>query len=79
MRTPRQPAAAAPLLRGIGLSVLVARKRLGMSQIAVAKLAGVSRFTMHRIESGKAVESWALALVLDALGMSLVEAGNAKL
>ena len=73
------PAAAPPSqgrcpqrLRAIGERIRLGRKALGISAMATAAAAGISRVTLHRIETGAtSVTLGALMNVLDALDLSL--------
>ena len=59
-------------LRTIGGSIRRRRQQLGISEMAIAAAAGVSRVTLHRIETGAAsVTVGALMNVLEALDLSL--------
>ena len=59
-------------LRTIGGSIRRRRQQLGISAMATAAAAGVSRVTLHRIETGAAsVTVGALMNVLEALDLSL--------
>lgn len=59
-------------LRAIGGSIRRRRQKLGVSAMATAAAAGVSRVTLHRIETGAAsVTLGALMNVLEALDLSL--------
>lgn len=61
------PPAAMDLLVQLGQPVLIARRKARMTQAELAQAAGVGRVVVSRIETGKPVESWALALVMQAL------------
>lgn len=76
--TPRIPDAARELLLELGLVVQNERKRRALTQAHVAEAAGISRVVISRLETGKPVESWALALVLEALGLGISKSGNEK-
>ena len=57
----------------IGATVRRRRKDLGVSAVAAAEAAGISRPTLHRIEKGEpAVTMGALLRVLVALGLDVV-------
>lgn len=59
-------------LRKIGGHIRLRRQQLGVSALATAAAAGISRVTLHRIEKGAAsVTLGALMNVLDALDLSL--------
>ncbi len=73
------PAASPPIsppdlesLARLGEKLRAARKQQGVSAVAAAEAAGISRVTLHRIERGEAsvsVGSWAAAA--GALGLTL--------
>lgn len=65
------PPAAQALLEETGRQVMLQRTTLGMTQAAVADRAGINRATVNRLERGRAVEGWALVLVLEVLGMPI--------
>jgi transcriptional regulator with XRE-family HTH domain len=75
------PSAAPPLqgqapqrLQAIGASIRRRRQQLGVSAMATAAAAGISRVTLHRIETGAAsVTLGALMNVLDALDLCLAD------
>jgi transcriptional regulator with XRE-family HTH domain len=59
-------------LRNIGGHIRLRRQQLGVSALATAAAAGISRVTLHRIETGAAsVTVGALMNVLEALDLSL--------
>jgi transcriptional regulator with XRE-family HTH domain len=63
---------AAKALRELGARVRSRRKQLGLSAIATAEAAGMSRVTLHRIEKGEpSVAMGAYMSALDALGLAL--------
>lgn len=65
-------ATAAEELRRLGADIRAQRKRLRVSSIATAEVAGVSRVTLHRIEKGEpgvAIGAW--VRVMQALGLQL--------
>jgi len=64
---------AARLLLRLGEPVLLARRAQRLTQAALAEKAGVSRMAVSRIETGKPVETWAFAQVLDALQLSVTD------
>ena len=55
----------------LGLRILVARKRLGLTQKALARQAGISVATLHRLESGQATnpQSQVLKRLAQVLGV----------
>lgn len=56
----------------LGAAIRAQRVALGISSVAAAEAAGVSRVTLHRIEKGiPSVTAGAYAAVLGALGMRL--------
>ncbi len=66
------------LLRGVGQQLRTHRKRLGVSAIATAEAAGMSRVTLHRIERGEpSVAMGAYLSVISTLGLKL-ELGDAR-
>lgn len=66
-------------LRAIGERIRRRRKALGISAMATAAAAGISRVTLHRIETGAtSVTLGALMNVLDALDLSLGQLEGAK-
>jgi transcriptional regulator with XRE-family HTH domain len=75
------PSTAPPLqgqapqrLQAIGASIRRRRQQLGVSAVATAAAAGISRVTLHRIETGAAsVTLGALMNVLDALDLCLAD------
>ena len=50
---PDRPPLGADTLKKIGLRLKTARKSLGVSAIATAEAAGISRVTLHRVENGE--------------------------
>lgn len=68
--TPPTDATQSALMR-LGEPVLLARRALHWTQAALAEKAGVSRMAVSRIETGKPVETWAFARVLDALNLGV--------
>jgi transcriptional regulator with XRE-family HTH domain len=63
---------SADALTGIGAEIRRRRKALGISAVAAAEAAGISRVTLHRIEKGEpAVTMGAYLRVLIALGLDL--------
>jgi transcriptional regulator with XRE-family HTH domain len=59
-------------LIGLGEIVRMARKRQGVSAVAAAEAAGISRVTLHRIERGEpsvAIGTW--IAVANALGLAM--------
>ena len=59
-------------LEAIGEGIRARRRQLGITAVATAGAAGISRVTLHRIESGAAsVTVGALINVLDALDLRL--------
>ncbi len=69
---PRPQGRCPQRLQAIGAGIRRRRRQLGVSAIATAAAAGVSRVTLHRIETGAAsVTLGALINVLDALDLSL--------
>jgi transcriptional regulator with XRE-family HTH domain len=76
------PAAMLPdeqWLRALGQRLREGRKDMGVSAIAAAQAAGVSRVTWHRMEAGApSVAAGSYARALDALGLAQgVEASSA--
>jgi transcriptional regulator with XRE-family HTH domain len=71
--TAPQPQGRCPQrLRAIGERIRRRRKALGISAMATAAAGGISRVTLHRIETGAtSVTLGALMNVLDALDLSL--------
>ena len=71
--TAPQPQGRCPeRLRAIGERIRRRRKALGISAMATAAAGGISRVTLHRIETGAtSVTLGALMNVLDALDLSL--------
>ena len=63
----------------LGGAVRARRRRLGLTQLETAELAGVAARTVHAVEAGKAtVRLDALLAVLTALGLQLrLERGHA--
>ncbi len=62
------------LLQGIGCRIQERRRELGLTAMATAGAAGISRVTLHRIEKGTAsVTVGALLNVLNALDLPLAE------
>lgn len=56
----------------IASTIIASRKKLGLTQIDLAKLAGISRRTLILIESGEQDISFRkLERILNALGMTL--------
>lgn len=70
MATPDHPPAPEHRAdRPFGRQVLARRRELGVTQAQLADLAGLSRTTVHHIETGSAgVRSAALLAVADVLG-----------
>lgn len=63
---------SAEALAAIGATVRLRRKQLGVSAVAAAEAAGISRVTLHRIEKGEpAVTMGAYLRVLVALGLDV--------
>lgn len=59
-------------LRKLGERIRNRRKELGVSAIATAEAAGISRITLHRIERGEvSVAMGAYLSVIDSLGLTL--------
>jgi DNA-binding XRE family transcriptional regulator len=54
-------------IQHLGERIRTARRSRGLHQVDLARLAGVSRETIIKIEAGRNVESWLLGHVLDAL------------
>lgn len=66
-------------LQAIGRRIRGRRRQLGISAMATAAAAGMSRVTLHRIETGAAsVTLGALMNVLDALDLSLGQLEGAE-
>jgi len=73
------PAAAPPVgphasvaLAALGAQLRARRKALGVSAVTTAEAAGMSRTTLHRIESGEpSVTLGAFAAAADAVGLTL--------
>jgi len=66
-------------LQAIGKRIRGRRRQLGISAMATAAAAGMSRVTLHRIETGAAsVTLGALMNVLDALDLSLGQLEDAE-
>lgn len=71
-RSPELTTQSAEALAAIGAAVRRRRKDLGISAVAAAEAAGLSRVTLHRIEKGEpAVTMGAYLRVLVALGLDL--------
>ena len=69
---PRPQTGGQELLQVIGCRIKERRRELGLTAVATAGAAGISRVTLHRIEKGTAsVTVGALMNVLDALDLSL--------
>jgi len=67
---PDLTAQSADTLSALGVTVRRRRKDLGISAVAAAEAAGISRVTLHRIEKGEpAVSMGAYLRVLVALGL----------
>lgn len=69
----KEPTSLAPVseLDALGAQLRARRKALGVSMVAAAEVAGISRVTLHRIERGEpsvAVGAW--MRVVAALGLS---------
>lgn len=65
------PPVAELWLQALGQRMRAARKALGVSAIAAAQAAGVSRVTWHRMEAGApGVAAGSYARALDALGLA---------
>jgi transcriptional regulator with XRE-family HTH domain len=61
-----------PCLQAIGARIRQRRRQLGVTAVATAAAAGISRVTLHRIETGApSVTVGALINVLDALELPL--------
>lgn len=72
---PELTSQSAAALAAIAAAVHARRKDLGVSAVAAAEAAGISRVTLHRIEKGEpAVTMGAYLRVMAALGLQL-EAG----
>ncbi len=70
--SPDLTAQASEALSGIGTAVRRRRKDLGISAVAVAEAAGISRVTLHRIEKAEpAVTVGAYLRVMVALGLQV--------
>lgn len=79
MPKPNHVPAAPPPLARLGERVRAARKRQGVSAVACAEAAGISRVTLHRIERGEpsvAIGAWLAAA--SALGLDLQVADPAQ-
>lgn len=64
-------------LQAIGERIRERRRQLGITAVATAEAAGISRVTLHRIESGSgSVTVGALMNVLDALDLQLHQLEN---
>jgi transcriptional regulator with XRE-family HTH domain len=64
-------------LQAIGARIRERRRQLGITAVATAEAAGISRVTLHRIEAGAAsVTVGALMNVLDALDLELHQLEN---
>lgn len=59
------------MMRDLGQQIRAARASRGWSQSVLAKMAGVSRPSIARIEAGEDVNTQTLSKVVDALGCSL--------
>jgi transcriptional regulator with XRE-family HTH domain len=69
---PPPQGSCAERLKAIGEGIRARRRQLGITAVATAGAAGISRVTLHRIESGAAsVTVGALINVLDALDLRL--------
>ncbi|MFM7360372.1 MAG: helix-turn-helix domain-containing protein [Cyanobium sp.] len=69
---PRPQGHCAQRLRAIGAQIRQRRRQLGVSTVAAAAAAGISRVTLHRIETGApSVSVAALMNVLDAFDLPL--------
>jgi len=71
--TPRMPDEASNLLLRMGIAVRSARSLARLNQSELAERAGVSRIAVSRLETGKPVASWVLALVMRELDMRFVD------
>jgi y4mF family transcriptional regulator len=58
-------------LKQIGQTIKEARNRLGLSQVELAQLAGVSYRPIYQIEDGKSIRLATLLQLCDALGLDL--------
>lgn len=68
------PGVADLWLQALGQRLRAARKALGVSAIAAAQSAGVSRVTWHRMEAGApGVAAGSYARALDALGLADID------
>jgi transcriptional regulator with XRE-family HTH domain len=68
--TPPVTEASAAQLQSLGLQIRAQRKALGVTTIAAAEAAGISRATLHRVEKGEpSVAAGARGSVMAALGM----------
>jgi transcriptional regulator with XRE-family HTH domain len=72
-RSPLPLAAGTHGLEGLGATLRLKRRALGVKANAVAAAAGISRVTLYRIEKGEpSVTLGAYVCVAEALGLSLV-------
>ena len=68
--SPQPSSSTRPILHALGQRIRAQRKALGVSAMAAAEAAGLSRVTLHRIEKGEpsvSIGAWANALA--ALGL----------
>ncbi len=71
-RSPIVDGPAVDRARELGILIRAQRKQLGVSAVATAEAAGLSRVTLHRIETGEpSVSIAAWMAVLDALGLRM--------
>jgi transcriptional regulator with XRE-family HTH domain len=76
---PRPQGRCSQRLQAIGECIRARRRQLGITAVATAEAAGISRVTLHRIESGAAsVTVGALMNVLDALDLQLHQLDNSE-
>lgn len=69
---PTTSAAAQRILAQMSQAIKTQRKKLGISAVSAAQSAGISRVTLHRIETNPAsVTAGAILNVIDAIGLSL--------
>lgn len=55
----------------IGRQIIAARVALGLTQIQLAQLAGISYRPLYQIENGKSIHLETLLSICDALGLRL--------
>lgn len=58
-------------LRDVGAEIQKARKALGLTQIQLAELAGISYRPIYLIEDGKSIRLETLLKICEALGLEM--------